>query len=157
MGWDSECQIGQSNVQFIILPGLGRSCWNYRWKKIAGEREEFVSSLLQAFEKSCWNLCQSNCREEICPAYPIASSRKPSTFEAQKHTWYEPFHRDRPHTNGNSGGYFPEAGSEAVPCNTQRVSEVAAMLCILLHTVIFTSRIRVFEPGYTPGSWYLNP
>jgi len=33
----------------------------------AGEREEFVSSLLRAFEKSCWNLCQSNCRqEEIC-------------------------------------------------------------------------------------------
>lgn len=33
----------------------------------AGEREEFVSSLLQAFEKSCWNLCQSNCgEEEIC-------------------------------------------------------------------------------------------
>lgn len=33
----------------------------------AGEREEFVSSLLRAFEKSCWNLCQSNCREEeVC-------------------------------------------------------------------------------------------
>lgn len=58
----------------------------------------------------------------LCTAYPISSGRKPSAIKAEKHSWHEPFYSNRPHPNGDCGRHLPKAGSEAVPCNSQRVS-----------------------------------
>lgn len=58
----------------------------------------------------------------FCTAHAISPSRKPSATEAPEHSGHEPLHSDRPHPNGDSGGHFPEAGAEAVPRHSQRVS-----------------------------------
>lgn len=82
-----------------------------------------VFSLFRKCQKEARRYCgQFSC--VFCTAHPIASCRKSSALEASQHSGHEPFHSDRSHAHGDRGWYFPKAGSEAVPCNSQWVSSV---------------------------------
>lgn len=83
-----------------------------------------ISGLLNLFRK-----CKKKTRRNrgqfpcvFCTAHPVPSGGKPPALEAAQHPGHEPFHSDGPHAHGDRGGYFPKAGSEAVPCNSQWVS-----------------------------------